>query len=152
MGRSGQGHGSGFIVGGSGYLLTNQHVVKQAKRVQVIFANGLEAPGEVLRRDAMRDVVSVKSRSVRVASCRYESPNPTTRRSVRDRQPHPWAWRRRLPRELAVRGERIPKPASGIFRPMFRFPAAIVVDRSSMDSAMLSAFPSPLLNIPGHKV
>ena len=44
MGRSGQGHGSEFIIGGSGNLLTNQHVVKQGKRVQVIFANGLEVP------------------------------------------------------------------------------------------------------------
>jgi serine protease Do len=77
MGRSGQGHGSEFIVGGSGYLLTNQHVVKQAKRVQVIFANGLEVPGEVLRRDAMRNVVSVKIliRARSVLPIRKSEPN-----------------------------------------------------------------------------
>lgn len=58
--RLGRGHGSGFIISETGHLLTNQHVVKLAKRVQVVFANGLEVTGEVLRRDAVRDVALVK--------------------------------------------------------------------------------------------
>lgn len=58
--RVGDGHGSGFMVDRSGLLLTNEHVVKDAKRVQVVFANGLEVTGEVLRRSRIRDVALVK--------------------------------------------------------------------------------------------
>lgn len=57
--RIGRGHGSGFMVDRSGLLLTNAHVVKDAKRVQVIFANGLEVTGEVLRRSRIQDVALV---------------------------------------------------------------------------------------------
>ena len=46
--RIGGGHGSGFLIGQSGYLLTNQHIVGSAENVQVVFANGLEVTGKVL--------------------------------------------------------------------------------------------------------
>jgi len=66
--RIGGGHGSGFLIGKSGYLLTNQHVVGSAENVQVVFANGLEVTGKVLRRDAMNDValvqIPIRARSV----------------------------------------------------------------------------------------
>lgn len=53
-------HGSGFLIGHAGYLLTNQHVVGSAEKVQVVFANGLEVTGAVLRRDAANDVALVQ--------------------------------------------------------------------------------------------
>ena len=66
--RVGGGHGSGFLVGQSGYLLTNEHVVGSARNVQVVFANGVEVTGKVLRRDAANDValvqIPVRARSV----------------------------------------------------------------------------------------
>lgn len=58
--RVGGGHGSGFLISRSGHLLTNEHVIKEAKHVQVIFSNGLELRGEVLRRAAKTDVALVR--------------------------------------------------------------------------------------------
>ena len=53
-------HGSGFLIGHAGYLLTNRHVVGSAEKVQVVFANGVEVTGAVLRRDAANDVALVQ--------------------------------------------------------------------------------------------
>ncbi|MCG8593838.1 MAG: S1C family serine protease [Kiloniellales bacterium] len=58
--RNGDGHGSGFFVTDDGYLLTNQHVVGNARKVEVRLHDGLELEGEVLRRDRKRDVALVK--------------------------------------------------------------------------------------------
>lgn len=58
--RSGQGHGSGFLIGRAGYLLTNAHVVGEADRVQAVFRNGVEVTGAVVSRDRRRDVALVK--------------------------------------------------------------------------------------------
>lgn len=58
--RVGGSHGSGFLISQSGHLLTNQHVVGEAKDVQIVFANGLEVRGKVLRRDAPNDVAIVQ--------------------------------------------------------------------------------------------
>lgn len=58
--RAGASLGSGFLIDRSGLLMTNEHVVKQAKRVQVVFANGLEVGGKVVRRDPVHDVALVK--------------------------------------------------------------------------------------------
>ncbi|MFT5487183.1 MAG: serine protease Do [Paracoccaceae bacterium] len=58
--RAGGGLGSGFLVDGSGLLLTNEHVVRSARRVQVVFGNGLEVTGTVVRRDPVHDVALVK--------------------------------------------------------------------------------------------
>ncbi|WP_374573129.1 S1C family serine protease [Phenylobacterium sp.] len=53
--------GSGFLVSADGYLLTNAHVVGEAKTVKVRWSDGLEAPGEVIRLDKRRDVALVKT-------------------------------------------------------------------------------------------
>ncbi len=58
--RIGTGHGSGFVIAENGLIMTNQHVVGDAKRVGVILSNGLELEGEVLRTNAARDVALVK--------------------------------------------------------------------------------------------
>lgn len=58
--RAGAGLGSGFMIDRSGLLLTNEHVVKSARRVQVVFANGLEIAGTVIRRDPVHDVAVIK--------------------------------------------------------------------------------------------
>lgn len=58
--RVGGGHGSGFVVAEHGLIMTNQHVVGEAKRISVILSNGLEVEGRVLRTDSRRDVALVK--------------------------------------------------------------------------------------------
>jgi len=58
--QSGGGHGSGFLVGADGHVLTNHHVVGDARFVRVRWSDGLEALGEVLRSDRARDVAVVK--------------------------------------------------------------------------------------------
>ena len=50
------GHGSGFFVSNDGHLLTNEHVVRDAKFVQVKLTTGREILAEVIARDAVSDV------------------------------------------------------------------------------------------------
>lgn len=61
---SGDGHGSGFLISPDGYLLTNAHVVGQAKYVKVRWSDGSESLGEVIRSDNGRDVALIKSDSI----------------------------------------------------------------------------------------
>jgi len=58
--RIGQGHGSGFFVGNNGYLLTNAHVVGDAKNVQIITSSGIEIEGQIIRKNKSRDVALIK--------------------------------------------------------------------------------------------
>ncbi len=58
--RAGSAHGSGFSISRDGLILTNAHVVKDAKKVAVILSNGIEVFGEVQRFDRKRDVALVK--------------------------------------------------------------------------------------------
>lgn len=58
---AGDGHGSGFLVSTDGYLLTDRHVVGEAKYVKVRWPDGIETLGEVTRADKVRDVALVKT-------------------------------------------------------------------------------------------
>ncbi len=55
-----QGVGSGFVMSGDGYILTNNHVVEDADQIKVKFANGKEYDGKVVGRDAKTDLAMVK--------------------------------------------------------------------------------------------
>jgi S1-C subfamily serine protease len=57
---AGSGHGSGFLISRDGYVLTNQHVVGDARTVNVKFLTGREVVGEVVRTHRTRDVALVK--------------------------------------------------------------------------------------------
>jgi S1-C subfamily serine protease len=57
---AGNGHGSGFFITTNGFLLTNYHVVREAKFVKVKLATGREILGEVLRSNSKRDVALIK--------------------------------------------------------------------------------------------
>jgi S1-C subfamily serine protease len=57
---AGGGHGSGFFLTRDGYLLTNEHVVREAKYVKVRLITGREVVGEVLRTDSRGDVALIK--------------------------------------------------------------------------------------------
>jgi serine protease Do len=64
---AGNGHGSGFFIGKSGYLLTNEHVVREAKFVKIKLVTGREILGDVIRTDARRDVALIKAEDVEIA-------------------------------------------------------------------------------------
>jgi serine protease Do len=76
--RVGTGHGSGFVIAEHGLILTNQHVVGDAKKVGVILSNGLELEGQVLRRSVRRDVALVKV-PLRVPNALALRPDPARR-------------------------------------------------------------------------
>lgn len=50
------GFGSGFIISGEGYLLTNHHVIKGKHIIDVLFSDGLRLPAEVIQIDQDYDL------------------------------------------------------------------------------------------------
>ncbi len=56
----GNGSGSGVIIRGDGMVLTNAHVVGNARLVQVGLADGRRIPGQVLGRDRSLDIAVVQ--------------------------------------------------------------------------------------------
>ena len=58
---SGVGHGSGFLIGTDGMILTNAHVVGSAAYLKIRWSDGVETLGEVARVDKARDVALIKS-------------------------------------------------------------------------------------------
>ena len=54
------GLGSGVIVSPDGYILTNNHVVKDASEIRVALADGREFPGKVVGTDPKTDVAVIK--------------------------------------------------------------------------------------------
>jgi serine protease Do len=55
------GSGSGFYIGGDGYVISNQHVVGDSRYVKIRLPGGYAVPGEVVRRNAARDVALIKT-------------------------------------------------------------------------------------------
>lgn len=55
-----RGVGSGFVMSGDGYIITNNHVVEDADQIKVKFANGKEYDGKVVGRDPKTDIAVVK--------------------------------------------------------------------------------------------
>ena len=60
---AGSGFGSGFVISDNGYMITNQHVVKTAKRVTVTNKNGDEFVADVIKTHDARDIALLKIRN-----------------------------------------------------------------------------------------
>jgi serine protease Do len=58
--ESGLGHGSGFMIGKDGYVISNYHVVGEAKFAKIRFSGGQSVIGTVIRTDPVRDVALIK--------------------------------------------------------------------------------------------
>jgi len=52
--------GSGFVWDAEGHIVTNDHVVRDAKAIQVIFADGVELPAEIVGADPDSDLAVIK--------------------------------------------------------------------------------------------
>lgn len=59
--ESGLGHGSGFMIGKDGYIISNYHVVGEAKFAKIRFSGGQSVIGTVVRTDPVRDVALIKT-------------------------------------------------------------------------------------------
>lgn len=59
-GESDGGMGSGFVYSDDGYIITNQHVVRDAQKVTVTFLDGEAYIGDVVGRDRDLDIAVVK--------------------------------------------------------------------------------------------
>jgi serine protease Do len=58
--RVGRALGSGFIVDGSGYIVTNNHVIDHATEIKVALQDGSEYPAELVGRDEKTDLALLK--------------------------------------------------------------------------------------------
>jgi len=55
-----RGQGSGVIVDADGYVVTNNHVVQGASRIDVVLSDGRSFPGRVLGQDPLTDLALIK--------------------------------------------------------------------------------------------
>jgi serine protease Do len=55
-----EGHGSGFIIGANGIILTNNHVIENANELKVRLQDGREFDAEVVGRDPQTDVAVLR--------------------------------------------------------------------------------------------
>jgi 2-alkenal reductase len=55
-----QGQGSGFIVDNNGHIVTNNHVIQDAKKVEVTFYDGATVSAEVVGADPDSDIAVIK--------------------------------------------------------------------------------------------
>lgn len=58
--RKVHGLGSGFIINKDGYILTNEHVIKNAQEIVVTLTNGKQVNGELVGSDSRLDLAVVK--------------------------------------------------------------------------------------------
>ena len=64
------GTGSGFIIDDAGYIVTNNHVVEDAGRVQVTLQDGRDFLAEVIGTDKMTDIAVIKISADDLKPCR----------------------------------------------------------------------------------
>ena len=60
FGSRAEGVGSGFVFDNQGHILTNNHVVEDAEKINVTFYDGVEATAKVVGTDKQSDVAVIK--------------------------------------------------------------------------------------------
>jgi S1-C subfamily serine protease len=58
-----QGQGSGFLISPDGFVLTNNHVVRNARRTEIRFRNGEAFDAEVVGTDAATDLAVLRTQA-----------------------------------------------------------------------------------------
>jgi serine protease Do len=58
--RSQEGEGSGFVIGPDGYIVTNNHVIEGAERIEVTLNDGTTYEARVIGRDPKTDLALIK--------------------------------------------------------------------------------------------
>lgn len=66
--------GSGFIISNDGYLLTNNHVVKEADEITVLLNDRREYPAEIVGRDARSDLALLKIEAEKLPVVKFADP------------------------------------------------------------------------------
>ncbi len=65
------GLGSGVVVSGEGYILTNNHVVKDASEIRVALADGREFPAKLVGTDPKTDVALLKIKAEKLPAVTF---------------------------------------------------------------------------------
>ena len=71
--RNARGHGSGFAIGDGSFVMTNAHVVGDAKNVVLVTSNGIELKGAVIVTEKGRDVSLIKIDAVWIPALHIET-------------------------------------------------------------------------------
>ena len=74
--RTAAGHGSGFAIGDGSLVLTNAHVVGEAKTVTIVTSGGLSLDGEVVKVSKERDAALVTLSGLRLPALRINTSIP----------------------------------------------------------------------------
>ena len=69
--------GSGFIISDDGYIVTNNHVIKDADEVKVILHDKTEYEGTVIGTDPMTDLALIKIKAKNLKSLKFGSSSET---------------------------------------------------------------------------
>ncbi|WP_022668801.1 DegQ family serine endoprotease [Desulfospira joergensenii] len=71
MNRKEQSLGSGFIISKDGYIVTNNHVIKDADQIKVILYDSKEYDGEIVGTDPMTDLALVKIKAKNLVPLKF---------------------------------------------------------------------------------
>ncbi len=71
------GRGSGFVVSEDGLIMTNNHVVAAAERIEVELADGRQFPAELVGRDPTTDIALIKVDAKGLSAVRFGDPDQT---------------------------------------------------------------------------
>ena len=71
------GRGSGFVVSEDGLIMTNNHVVAMAERIEVELADGRQFPAEVVGRDPTTDIALIRVDANGLPAVRFGDPEQT---------------------------------------------------------------------------
>jgi S1-C subfamily serine protease len=71
-----EGMGSGVIYRSDGYIITNNHVVEGSRKVEIAFADGTTAGGEVVGKDPTTDIAVVSVDRNDLPAARFTSADP----------------------------------------------------------------------------